>query len=212
MNTTSGMTVAGSADIWHGGAAPATPARGNGVTNAIKRQSTRIVVSERGNGKLVLLYSSSRRRALVETAEPKRVLLAADLGAGMPRRRRRLACVAWPIVQAARRAAQRMARSNNMKLVALGLHNVNDVYKRLPPAVRTDDAGRPLCSWRFQLVPFLEAMMLRVDFGDRWDDPANRFLWGMTGFAGTTRGTCQRAVTPMSWPSPVRVLPSRPAK
>lgn len=79
-------------------------------------------------------------------------------------------------VRAARRAAWRAKRVNNLKQIGLGLHNFHDANKSFPPAVRRDEAGRPLCSWRFQLVPYLEAMMLGLDFGGRWDDPVNRWL------------------------------------
>ncbi len=83
---------------------------------------------------------------------------------------------AWYAIRDARRSALRMQRSNNLKQIGLGLHNFHDVYKRLPAVVKKDKAGRPLGSWRFQLIHFLEAMMLGVEFSDRWDDPGNRWL------------------------------------
>ena len=81
-----------------------------------------------------------------------------------------------PAIRKARRAARRQQRANHLKQIGLALHNFDAAYHRLPPAVRTDEAGRPLGSWRFQILPFLEAMMLGIDFADRWDDPANRYL------------------------------------
>jgi hypothetical protein len=85
-----------------------------------------------------------------------------------------LAALLWPAVRAARRAAQRSQRCNAMRQVGLGFMNFADTYKKLPPAVRTDDEGRPLSSWRFQISPFLEAMMRGIDLDDAWDDPVNR--------------------------------------
>jgi hypothetical protein len=88
----------------------------------------------------------------------------------------------YPAVIAARRAARKTQRRNNLKQIGLAFLNFHDSYKRLPPAVRTDEAGRPLCSWRFQITPFLEAMMFGFDYDAAWDDPANRILvnspWG----------------------------------
>jgi hypothetical protein len=87
-----------------------------------------------------------------------------------------LAAVLIPAIRSARLAAQRQERLNHMKQIGMGLHNFHDTYRRLPAAVRRDEAGRSLCSWRFQILPFLESMMLGIDFSDRWDDPANRCL------------------------------------
>jgi hypothetical protein len=99
-----------------------------------------------------------------------------------------LIAVLWPAVQSARRAAQHAQRRNNLKQIGLCLHNFNDTYRQLPPSVRTDDVGRPICSWRFQVLPFLEAIMLGVDFGARWDDPANRFLMRHRTFCWSWKG------------------------
>lgn len=85
-----------------------------------------------------------------------------------------LTALVWPAVRAARRAARRTQRYNAMRQIGLGFMNFADCYKTLPPAVRTDDEGRPLSSWRFQIAPFLEAMMRGVDLDDAWDDPVNR--------------------------------------
>jgi hypothetical protein len=94
-----------------------------------------------------------------------------------------LIAVLYPAVQAARQSARRMQRINNLKQIGLGLLNFHDSYRHLPPAVLRDDLGRPLSSWRLQIDPYLEARMLNLDFGDRWDAPANRWLtarphWG----------------------------------
>ena len=60
----------------------------------------------------------------------------------------------------------------------MALHDFHDTYQCLPAAVRRDELGRPLSSWRFQLSMYVEAWMLDVSFGDRWDDPQNRWLAG----------------------------------
>lgn len=88
------------------------------------------------------------------------------------------AAVLYPAIRLACREARRMERCNNLKHIGVALHMFDDVYHRLPPAVRTDEAGRPLSSWRFQIMPFVEAIMLAIDFDARWDDPENEPLSG----------------------------------
>jgi hypothetical protein len=80
------------------------------------------------------------------------------------------------VVHAAWQAARRLQYSNNMKQVGLGLLNFESVYGRLPPTVHRDKAGRPLCSWRLRLVPFMEGIMREIEYGQRWDAPANQWL------------------------------------
>jgi len=84
--------------------------------------------------------------------------------------------ILYPAVRAARRAAQQVQRENMLRQISLGLYNFHDTYKRLPPAIRRDEAGRELCSWRFQILPYLESIMIGIDFSDAWDDPVNRLL------------------------------------
>jgi hypothetical protein len=84
--------------------------------------------------------------------------------------------------------------------IGSALHSYHDVYKKLPPAVVTDKAGRPLYSWRVPLLPFLEQQNLYQQFklDEPWDSPHNKMLlketprcysaWGLGDDpAGTTR-------------------------
>ena len=79
-------------------------------------------------------------------------------------------------IRSARRSARRAVRMNTFKQIGLGFHNFHDSNKHFPLAVHTDDSGRPLSSWRFRLLVFIEAMMLDWDYGASWTDPANRWL------------------------------------
>jgi prepilin-type processing-associated H-X9-DG protein len=83
-----------------------------------------------------------------------------------------------PAVQAAREAARRSQCNNNLKQIALALHNYHDVYKCFPPAVITDKQGRPMRSWRVAILPFMEQKALydQYDFNQPWDSPRNRPL------------------------------------
>lgn len=83
-----------------------------------------------------------------------------------------------PAVQSAREAARRMQCSNNLKQIALALHNYEAVYKSLPPAYTVDANGNRLHSWRTLILPYLEyqALYAQVDFSKPWNDPANAVL------------------------------------
>ncbi|QDV67878.1 hypothetical protein Poly24_15830 [Rosistilla carotiformis] len=81
-----------------------------------------------------------------------------------------------PAVQAAREAARRVECSNNIKQIALAMHNYHDAYQAFPPAFTVDEAGQPLHSWRTLILPFLEQKALydQIDLNKPWDDPANQ--------------------------------------
>ena len=87
-----------------------------------------------------------------------------------------LVAILLPALRSARQAAVASQHTMDLMQIGLAVHNFHDTYHRLPPAVRTDKAGRPLSSWRFQILPFVEAIMMEVHYDDRWDDPANRWL------------------------------------
>ena len=66
-----------------------------------------------------------------------------------------------PAVQAAREAARRMSCGNNVKQMALALHNYESTFRRLPPAMfghrdnghTLDDDG---FGWQVAILPFIE--------------------------------------------------------
>lgn len=65
-----------------------------------------------------------------------------------------------PAVLAARESARLMSCSNNVKQVALGLHNYHDSFKRLPSgwfAAHPDDpSGADSWAWSMMVIPYLE--------------------------------------------------------
>jgi hypothetical protein len=83
-----------------------------------------------------------------------------------------------PPVQAARAAASRAQSVNNLKQIALAMHNYHDTYGRFPAATSYDAQGRPLLSWRVHILPFLEAGELYKEFrlDEPWDSEHNRKL------------------------------------
>jgi type II secretory pathway pseudopilin PulG len=83
-----------------------------------------------------------------------------------------------PAIGAARGAARRSQSMNNMKQIALAIHNYHDVHGALPPAVVTDANGKPLYSGRVLLLPYLEQAYIydQWDKSQAWDSEANRML------------------------------------
>ncbi|QDT37650.1 DUF1559 family PulG-like putative transporter [Stratiformator vulcanicus] len=64
---------------------------------------------------------------------------------------------------------------NQLKFIALGLHNYYDKYKTLPPAVIRTPDGTPLYSWRVAILPFLDQQKLYEDFhlNEPWNSEHN---------------------------------------
>jgi prepilin-type N-terminal cleavage/methylation domain-containing protein/prepilin-type processing-associated H-X9-DG protein len=83
-----------------------------------------------------------------------------------------LVALLLPAVQAAREAARRSQCANNMKQLALGLHNYHDSYKVFPFG---DD--RNGISFLARMLPYVEQQPLydRIDFRFDYDDPPNAF-------------------------------------
>jgi prepilin-type processing-associated H-X9-DG protein len=81
-----------------------------------------------------------------------------------------------PARRTAREPARRAQCSNQLKNIALGLHNYQDVYGCLPPAYTVDAAGKRLHSWRTLILPYMEqkALYEKIDLSKPWNDPVNR--------------------------------------
>jgi prepilin-type processing-associated H-X9-DG protein len=84
-----------------------------------------------------------------------------------------LVALLLPAVQAAREAARRMSCSNNMKQLALAMHNYHDTYKSFPSNyVWVGPEGYKAMSAHFSILPFIEQAPL-YDQG-----LANQNNWG----------------------------------
>jgi hypothetical protein len=83
-----------------------------------------------------------------------------------------------PAIQAAREAARRTESFNNLKNLALAMHNYHDTFKGFPAAYNVDAQGKPLLSWRVHVLPFVEQRALYEQFhlDEPWDSPHNRPL------------------------------------
>jgi hypothetical protein len=110
-----------------------------------------------------------------------------------------------PGLQNMREAAGRMSSSNNLKQIGLAIHEFHEANGRLPTDI-LDKNGKPLLSWRVEILPYLEQNNLYKQFklDEPWDGPNNkkwsqvlvktfmapnvpppaRFEWGMTSYRG----------------------------
>lgn len=91
---------------------------------------------------------------------------------------RQLVQVALPALLAARTAAARAQSANNLKQLALAMHNYHDVNGRFPPAVVVGPDGKTTHSWRVAILPYLDQSTLygQYNVNEPWDGPNNRKL------------------------------------
>ncbi len=80
-------------------------------------------------------------------------------------------------VDRARGAAKRVQSINNLKQLALAMHNYHDTNGAFPAAVHAKN-GKPLLSWRVLVLPYLEEAPLFEQFhlDEPWDSEHNRKL------------------------------------
>ena len=80
-----------------------------------------------------------------------------------------------PAVQQAREAARRTQCKNNLKQIAIALHNYHDTYGSFPPAVTYNSDGQPMHSWRLLLLPYLDSSPTysQYNMNEPWNSPGN---------------------------------------
>jgi hypothetical protein len=91
-----------------------------------------------------------------------------------------------------RQVAGRMSSQNNLKSIALGLHNFNDAHQqRLPPGHTTDRWGQPLHGWQSQILSYIEhdSVYHIIQFDRPWDAAENRPAFGSSIPEFLNRGT-----------------------
>ncbi|MBI1324578.1 DUF1559 domain-containing protein [bacterium] len=83
-----------------------------------------------------------------------------------------------PAMRSAPEAARRAQCVNNLKQIALALHQYQEEYRSLPPAYVAAEDGTPMHSWRVLILPFLDRNDIyeQYRFDEPWDGPNNRKL------------------------------------
>jgi hypothetical protein len=77
-----------------------------------------------------------------------------------------------------RYSAARAQGTNNLKQIALAMHNYHDTNKRFPAQAVYSPDGKPLLSWRVLILPFVEQDNLYKQFhlDEPWDSEHNKKL------------------------------------
>jgi type II secretory pathway pseudopilin PulG len=117
---------------------------------------------KRDGKQLVLLTSEGQDRTEMTTAATIGILVALLL----------------PAVQAAREAARRTQSMNHMKQLLLGMLSYASDHERFPAGATYDANGKPLLSWRVEVLPYLGESPLYDAFhkDEPWDSPHNKKL------------------------------------
>ena len=81
-------------------------------------------------------------------------------------------------VQKMRDSAERSQRANNLKQIALAMHNYNATLGHLPAQATYDKNGKPMLSWRVMILPYIEQQNLYNQFhlNEPWDSEHNKKL------------------------------------
>jgi len=84
-----------------------------------------------------------------------------------------LVALLLPAVQSARESGRRMSCQNNIRQIAIAVHNYHDIYKALPPA--STNSALSGSSGFAAILPFIEqaALYSQYDFAKGNSDPAN---------------------------------------
>jgi prepilin-type processing-associated H-X9-DG protein len=83
-----------------------------------------------------------------------------------------------PAVQSAREAARRTASMNNIRQIGLAIVSHESTDGRYPARAIFDKQGKPLVSWRVQMLPYLgqETLYKQFHLDEPWDSDHNKQL------------------------------------
>ncbi len=83
-----------------------------------------------------------------------------------------------PAIAKVREAAQRTASMNNVRQLLMAMIIYENVYRRLPSRAIFSKEGKPLLSWRVQILPYIEEEALYKQFhlDEPWDSDHNKSL------------------------------------
>ncbi len=83
-----------------------------------------------------------------------------------------------PFIQSVRETRWRNRCVDRLKRIGLAMHNFHQAYGRFPLQAMASPSGKPLLSWRVQLLPFLDENELYAQFrlDEPWDSEHNKAL------------------------------------
>jgi hypothetical protein len=83
-----------------------------------------------------------------------------------------------PFALSVRIPTERVTSANNLRQIALAMHDYQQRHNNLPPPAIYDKDGKPLLSWRVALLPYLGLNDLYKEFhrDEAWDSPHNSKL------------------------------------
>lgn len=83
-----------------------------------------------------------------------------------------------PFIQSVRETRWRNRCVSNLKRIGLAMHNYHQAYGKFPRQATSSPSGKPLLSWRVQLLPFLDENQLYSEFhlDEPWDSEHNKAL------------------------------------
>src|SRR5207245_10819748 len=86
----------------------------------------------------------------------------------------------WPAVAVTgiKENADRILSRNKLKQLALAFHNYHNTTRHFPQPATLDKDGKPLLSWRVELLPVMEQAKLYSEFkhDEPWDSEHNKKL------------------------------------
>ncbi len=88
--------------------------------------------------------------------------------------------VLTPAISQTRLAAARQVSVNNLRQIALAMHNYHDQMKSFPAQASLSQDKKPLLSWRVHILPYLDQEPLYKQFklDEPWDSAHNERLIG----------------------------------
>jgi hypothetical protein len=82
-----------------------------------------------------------------------------------------------PVIRYFREENRKAQCANNLRQIALAMHNFHNAHQYLPPAAIIDRQGQPLLSWRVAILPFLgpegQDLYRQFRLDEPWDGPNN---------------------------------------
>jgi prepilin-type processing-associated H-X9-DG protein len=83
-----------------------------------------------------------------------------------------------PPIEAIKRSNSQARTANNLLHLTLAMHNYADRNKHFPLPASLSPQGKPLLSWRVQILPFIQQSELFKEFhhDEPWDSPHNHSL------------------------------------